>query len=195
MPITDEPFRCIAMDVVGPLPKTRKGNEYILVVCDYATRYPEAFPLRTFTAPVVAEKLIEIFSILDSPGNLHVTNFTSQLLHELYKLLGVKVIKTSPNHPQTNGLGERFNQTLKSMLKGVLAEESHSWHLMVPYVLFAYRKVPQESTGFSPFELIYSRDVRGPLDVLKESWSSDEKEMDDILTYVMKTRERMKLAS
>ena len=158
MPITDEPFRCIAMDVVGPLPKTRKRNQYILVVCDYATRYPEAIPLRTFTAPVVAEKLIEIFSILDSPGNLHVTNFTSQLLHELYKLLGVKVIKTSPNHPQTNGLGERFNQTLKSML-------------------------------------IYSRDVRGPLDVLKESWSSDEKEMDDILTYVMKTRERMELAS
>ena len=81
------------------------------------------------------------------------------------------------------------------MLKRVLNEKSYSWDLMVPYVLFAYREVPQESTGFSPFELIYSRDVRGPLDVLKESWSSGEKEMDDILTYMMKTREKMELAS
>ena len=84
-------------------------------------------------------------------------------------MLGVKAIKTSPFHPQMNGLVECFNQTLKSMLKRVLAEESHSWDLMVPYVLFAYRGVPQESTGFSPFELIYSRDERGPLDVLKKS--------------------------
>ena len=81
------------------------------------------------------------------------------------------------------------------MLKLVLAEESHSWDLMVPYVLFTYREVLQESTGFSPFELIYSRDVRGSLDVFKESWSSGEKEVDDILTYVMKTWERMELAS
>ena len=63
----------------------------------------------------------------------------------------------------------------------MLAEEYHSWDLMVTYVLFTYREVPQESMGFSPFELIYSRDVRGPLDVLKESWSSVKKEMDDIL--------------
>ena len=198
MPIMDKPFRRIAMDVVGPLPRTRKGNQYILVVCDYATRYPEAFPLRTFTAPTVAEKLIEMFARYGIPEEILTdqgTNFTSQFLQKLNELLGVKAIKTSPYHPQTDGLVERFNQTLKSMLRRVLAGENHSWDVMLPYVLFAYREVPQESTGFSPFELIYSRDVRGPLDVLKESWSSGEKEMDDILTYVMKTRERMELAS
>ena len=69
------------------------------------------------------------------------------------------------------------------MLKKVLVGESHSWDQMVPYVLFAYKEVPQESTGFSHFELIYSRDVRGPLDVLKESLSSVEKEMDDIIIH------------
>ena len=123
------------------------------------------------------------------------TNITSQLLQKLYQLVVVKVIKTSPYHPETDGLVEHFNQTLKSMLKKVLVRESHSWGQMVPYVLFAYKEVPQESTRLSHFELIYSKDVRGPLDVLKESWSSGEKEMDDILTYVMKTRERMKLPS
>ena len=56
-------------------------------------------------------------------------------------------------------------------------------------------EVLEELTDFSPFELIYSRDARGPLDVLNESWSSGEKEMDDILTYVMKSRQRMELAN
>ena len=120
MPIIDKPFRQIAMDVVGPLPKTRKGDQYILVMCDYATRYPEAFPLRTFTAPVVAETLIEMFARYEIPKEILMdqgTNFTSQLLQKLYELLGVKAIKMSPYHPQTDGLVERFNQTLKSMLK------------------------------------------------------------------------------
>ena len=83
MPIIDEAFRWILMDVVGPLPKTRKENQYILVVCDYATRYPEAFQLQTFTAPVVAEKLIEMFARYGIPQEILTdqgTNFTSQLL-------------------------------------------------------------------------------------------------------------------
>ena len=62
MPIIGEPFKRISMDIVRQLPKTKKGHQYILVVCDYATRYPEAFPLRTFTAPAVVEKQIELFA-------------------------------------------------------------------------------------------------------------------------------------
>ena len=62
MPVIKEPFSRIAMDVVGPLPKTGQRHHYILVVCDYSTRYPEAIPLRKFTAPVVAEQLIDLFA-------------------------------------------------------------------------------------------------------------------------------------
>ena len=198
MPVIGEPFRRIAMDIVGPLPRTRRGHQYILMVCDYATRYPEAYPLRTVTAPAVAEKLIDMFACHGIPEEILTdqgTNFTSQLLSRLYELLGVKIIHTSPYHPQTDGLVEHFNQMLKVMLKRVLKEEDCNWDNMLPFVLFAYREVPQESTGFSPFKLIYSWDVRGPLDVLKESWSAPDTTRDDIATYVMKTRERMELAS
>ena len=78
IPITiiDEPFRWIAMDVVEPLPKTRKWNQYILVVCDYATRYPETFPIQTFTAAVVAEKLIKMFARYRIPEEI----LTDQIL-------------------------------------------------------------------------------------------------------------------
>ena len=164
LPIIEEPFERIAMDIVGLLVKSKQGHRYILVVCDYATRYPEAIPLKKFTAPAVAEQFIELFSrhgvskeILTDQG----TNCTSQLLAELYKMIGVKALKTSPCHPQTDGLvEERFNQTLKAMLRRLIQDEGQNWNELIPYILFAYREVPQTSTGFSPFKLVYGREVR-----------------------------------
>ena len=184
------------MDIVGPLPKTSAGHQYILVVSDYATRFPEAFPLRRFTAAVVAEKLLELFTRHGIPKEILTdqgTNFMSCLLKELYKMLGVKSIRTTPYHPQTDGLVERFNQTLKQMLRKVMSEEGRNWDRMLPFVLFAYREVPHTSTRFSPFELIYGRDVRGPLEVLKEAWTGSMQEDSDILTYV--TRVYLRIAT
>ena len=197
LPVIEEPFSRIAMDVVGPLPKTGQGHRYILVVCDYATRYPEAFLLRKFTATAVAEQLIEFFSRHGVPREVLTdqgTNFTASLLKELYERLGVKPIKTTPYHPQTDGLVERFNQTLKQMLKKFVEEEGKNWNKLLPYVLFAYREVPQATTGFSPFELVYGRDVRGPLDVLKDGLTQDSVEGDDIVSYVNRVYERLQAA-
>ena len=81
------------------------------------------------------------------------SNFTSQLLAEIYRLLNVSPVRTGPYHPQTDGLFERFNQTLKSMLRRVTADDEHNWDKSLSYLLFAYREVPQESTGFAPFKL------------------------------------------
>ncbi|KAL5481930.1 hypothetical protein EMCRGX_G022205 [Ephydatia muelleri] len=170
--IVDEPFKRIAMDIVGPLPRSRSGNRYVLVICDYATRYPEAVAMRTI-------------EILTDQGS----NFTSQLIAELYRLLHVRPIRTTPYHPQTDGLVERFNQTLKAMLQKAAVQEGKDWDLLIPYALFAYREVPQCSTGFSPFELLYGRDVRGPLDVLKESWEATEKSGESMVSHSLSLRE------
>ena len=105
------------MDIVGQLPRSKRGNQYILVVWDYATRYPEAMAIRKIDAGVVAEKLIQIFSRVGIPREILLdqgTNFMSQLLKELYNLLHIHPIRTSPYHPQTDGLVEPFNKTLKS---------------------------------------------------------------------------------
>ena len=98
LPIVGKPFEEVAMDIVGPLHKTARGHRYILVICDYATRYPEAMPLKRFTAPAVAEQLMKLFSRHGVPKEIFTdqeTNFTSQLLQELYKLLGVKPVRTT----------------------------------------------------------------------------------------------------
>ena len=79
----------------------------------------------------------------------------SQLLKEIYRLLHIHSIRTTPYHPQTDRLEERFNKTLQSMLKKVASEESQDWDTLLPYILFAYKEVPQAATGFSPFELSF----------------------------------------
>mgnify|MGYP000091361383 CR=1 FL=1 len=120
LPIIDVPFSRISMDVVGPLERSRAGHRYILVLCDYATRYPEAFPLRNTKARQVANCLIQLFSRVGIPKEVLTdqgTNFTSRSLKQVYSMLGIRGIRTTPYHPQTDGLVERFNQTLKSVLR------------------------------------------------------------------------------
>ena len=126
----EEPFERIARDIMGPLPKTKQGHRYILVICDYATRYPNAIPLKKFTAPEIVKKLVEYFSRHGIPKEILTdqgTNFTSALLKELYQVIGASPIQTSPYHPQTDGLVERFNQTLKQMLRKLVDGEGREW--------------------------------------------------------------------
>ena len=193
-----EPFERIAIDIVGPLPRSRKGYQYVLVICDYATRYPEAIPLRCTDAHRVAEELIVFFSRMGIPREIlsdQGSNFMSQLLKEIYRLLHIHPIRTTPYHPQTDGLVERFNKTLKSMLKRVASEEGRDWDTLLPYILFAYREVPQATTGFSPFELVFGREVRGPLDILKEEWEAGKRASESVVSHVLLLRERLESMS
>ncbi len=148
----------------------------MLFVTDYATRYPELFPLKSIKVKYVATCLVQLFSrvgflseILTDQG----TNFMSTLLKQVYKLLGIKSLRTTPYHPQTDGLTERFNQTLKQMLRKFVCDSGNDWDQWLPYLLFAYREVPQSSIVFSPFELLNGHEVRGPLALLREMWEGD----------------------
>ncbi|XP_067288440.1 uncharacterized protein [Pseudorasbora parva] len=166
LPIIDIPFSRIAMDIVGPLERSRVGNRYILVVADYATRYPEVFPLRNIKTRQVVNALVQLFSRVGLPKEIITdqgTNFTSRLMKQVCSMLRIHPIQTTPYHPQTDGMVERFNQTLKSMLRKFVSDTGADWDQWLPYLMFAYREVPQSSTGFSPFEMLYGRQVRGPL--------------------------------
>ena len=114
----------ITTDMMGPLKKTAKGFLYIMVVCDHYTKWVEAYALRNLTANEAAQRLAQFIfrygipeTILSDQG----TNFQSQVLVELWDLLDIRRARTSPMHPQTDGLSERFNQTLRKMLSAFVS--------------------------------------------------------------------------
>ena len=186
-PLIDTCFRRIAIDLVGPLqPVTDRGNRYILTIVDLATRYPEAIALPRIETEYVAEALMEVFSRLGVPNEILSDNgsqFVSGMMKEVARLLGIKQFHTTPYHPMANGVCERFNGTLKQMLRRMCQERPRDWDRYLPALLFAYREVPHESLGYSPFELMYGREVRGPLTVLKELWTKEIPEEDVKTTY------------
>ncbi|MGH0125867.1 UNVERIFIED_CONTAM: hypothetical protein FKN15_074287 [Acipenser sinensis] len=196
LPLINIPFERIAMDIVGPLSQSDCGYTHILVVVDYATRYPEAVPLRSTSALAIAKELVQIIARVGIPKEIltdHGTNFMSRCLKELYKLLQIRSIRTSVYHPQSDGLVERFNQTLKQMLRRFVNQEQKHWAKLLPYLMFAVREVPQSSTGFSPFELLYGRQPRGVLDLVKEGWEEQNKDAKNIVKYVIMLRDRLQL--
>ncbi|KAJ1198142.1 hypothetical protein NDU88_001986 [Pleurodeles waltl] len=113
-------FERVGIDIVGPLnPKTALDNRVILVLVDHATLYPETIPLRTVTAPVVTRALLGIFTRVGFPKEVvsdRDTNFMSAYMKSMWDECGVTYRFTTPYHPQSNGLVERFNKTLKGMI-------------------------------------------------------------------------------
>ena len=121
------------------------------------------------------------------------SQFISDCMKEVSRLINIRHIITTPYHPMCNGLVEKFNGTLKAMLRKMCSEQPKQWPRYINAVLFAYREVPQASTGFSPFELLYGRTVRGPIQILKELWTKEvqEEEVKTSYQYVVELRERL----
>ncbi|GFT20794.1 retrovirus-related Pol polyprotein from transposon 17.6 [Trichonephila clavipes] len=115
------------------------------------------------------------------------TNFTASLTQEFLKILGACPRFSTPYHPEGNGLIERWNQTLKNMLHYIIREEGRSWHSHIPFLLWAYREVPNATTDTLPFLLMYARDPKGPLLPLNMKGSVE--------SYLKKLREKLEVAT
>jgi hypothetical protein len=164
------PMDRIGIDVVGELPETEKGNKVILVVSDYFTKWVEAYAMPDQTAQTTADMLArEWISRFGVPSQIHTDqgrNFESGLFTELCRVLGINKTRTTPYAPWSDGLVERFNRTLQTMLKGVVNEERNDWDEHIPYALMAYRSTPQQSTNSSPCKLLFGREMSLPIHLM-----------------------------
>ncbi len=165
-----------AIDVMGPLPLSRNGNRFIIVLSEYHTRFPEAFATPDAKAETVAKLVMEQIvcrygcplELLSDRG----TNFLSALVAELCRLCDTRKLNTSSWHPQTDGLVERFNATLINILSMYTDSKQDDWDSFIPYALFSYRTARQESLKETPFHLMYGADARLPIDAAFQTYRS-----------------------
>ena len=163
----------MAMDILGPLPQSTAGNVYVLVVADYFTRWMEVFPMPNQEAATVASKLVdEVFCRFAMPEQLHSDQgrqFEAEVISHICKLLQIEKIRTTPYHPQSDGLVERFNRTLLSMLSTTIDEHPLEWEDHLRKVCFAYNTSVQATTGYSSYFLMFGREARLPVDLLYQT--------------------------
>ena len=193
LPIVGRPFQRIAFDLVGPYPRTKRNYKYLPTCICYFSRYPEAIPLRNVDECSVASAMVEVFSRTGIPSEILTDQgsvFVGKLMKQMCQLLNITPIKTSPYHPETDGLLERWHADLLSMLKKATTDK-RDWDLYLPYVLFAYRQTPHTVTGFSPFQLIYGHNVRGPLEVLRDNWIDGNTIESNLVEWVQQLKSNM----
>merc|ERR1711860_195429 len=188
-----EAFSDILIDCVGPLPKSKSGNQYLLTIMCKSTRFPEAIPLRNIKAQTIIKALTKFFCFVGVPKTCQHdqgTNFMSKIFQQVLYEMGIQDDHSTAYHPESQGALERFHQTLKSMLKKYCQQYDKDWDNGVHFVLFAAREAVQESLGFSPFELVFGHSVRGPLLFLKEKWLNEKSQL-NLLDYVSDFKERL----
>ena len=197
IPAFDEPFSRILIDCVGPLPRTKSGNEYLLTIMCTSTRFPQAIPLRNIKTKSIVKALIKFFTFVGLPksvqsdqGSIFMSGVFQQVMHEL----GIKQYRSSAYHPESQGALERFHQTLKNMIRSYCFDTEKDWDEGIHLLLFAVTESVQESLGFSPFELVFGHSVRGPLKLLKEKLLSNDETPLNLLLYVSDFRNRLSRA-
>ena len=191
--MASRPFEKISMDLVGPLPFTRKGNRYLLTIMDRFTRFVSATPLSVITTKSVAEAILTRWIWVHGPPveilSDNGTQFRNKVFKLICKVLGVSQAFTTAYRPECNGMIERFHRFLKERLaiKGIELDLDYwnedSWDVYIPSIVYAYNSSIHSITRYSPFELLYGQKPRLPIQATHLN-AIPRKEFDDYQEYL-----------
>ena len=164
------PMERVHLDFLGPLPKTKQGNQYILVIVDQFTKWVECIPLPAQTAEVTARAAVnEFFSRFGCPLQIFTDqgrNFESHLFRSMCKLLKINKTRTTAYRPSANGQVERFNRTLMDAIRCFINSSPSDWDYYLPQLAGAIRSTVNRSTGFTPNMLMLGREVTQPVELV-----------------------------
>ena len=188
MPIkSTRPLELVCLDFLS-VESSRGGLENILVITDHFTRHAQAFPTRDQTASTVAKTLWSRYIVhYGIPERIHSDQgrcFEAAVIKELCEVLGMEKSRTTPYHPQGNGMTERFNGTLLNMLGTLEPSQKPNWKEYVESMTHAYNSTRHSCTGYSPFFLMFGREPRIPLDLMAGNDDVDEDEPQEVSAYV-----------
>ena len=191
---TSKPLELVCIDYLS-LEKSKGGIENVLVVTDHFTRLAQAYPTKDQTAKTVVKTLWKRFMcVYGIPQRIHADqgrNFESDLMKELCKITGMKKSRTTPYHPQGNGLTERFNSTLMNMLGTLDPSEKLNWKDHLETMTHAYNATVHDSTGYTPYYLMFGRHPRLPVDLAFGVQTEEQDEEQDYCEYIQSLRERL----
>lgn len=167
MVITDTPERFndkIGMDIVGPFTITERRNQYLLTIQDCLTKLMLAIPLKDCKTQTVIDAFLKNYvcyygipkNILTDRG----TNFTSNLMKEFEKQIGITHVLTTAFHPESNGSLERSHQVLKDFLRNMCNEDKDNWDEMISFAVLNHNISNYESTQKTTYELVFGRTAR-----------------------------------
>ncbi len=170
MSVPKGPWTHVGVDHVGPLPRTQRGNEYILVAKCGFIKYAEAWAVPDAGAVTASSALVSGLVCRHGVPLVLMSDrgaaFVSMLAGQVYKALGIRQAKTTAYHPQSNGGVESFNKSLKATLKLWANEQQDDWDVLLPFALFAYNTQVHSLLRETPFYLCHGRDARLPVDVV-----------------------------
>ncbi|XP_076660488.1 uncharacterized protein LOC143363841, partial [Halictus rubicundus] len=199
--ISDTPMQPndkIAMDIVGPMTKTKKGNQFILSIHDDLTKYLILVPLKTQQTESILNALLDHYIYIFSAPKTILTdqgqNFVSELMTKFEEAFKIKHVKTTSFHPQSNGSLERTHATVKDLIRTSLHDSDKEWDDVLNFICLGYNTSIHEATGFTPFELTFGRKANLPSSIARttgftydEMFSLWQKQLNRYLTLARET--------
>jgi len=176
---TTQALEKMGMDLIGPLPKSKQGHIYELVMQDYFTKWPKVIPLKDTTAKSVAGVLLSRWGPPEELLSNQGLEFVAELNHELSRQWGIKRQYAMAYHPQTNVQVEQFNRTLKAMIAKFVNGRQDNWGVYLLVFLYAYRTSPHKSKGHTPYKAMLgrapsSKDRVATESILMDKWVQEQ---------------------
>jgi len=162
-------FERIAVNVAEPFRESDRRNRYLLIAMDCFTKWPKIYAVPIQEASTVANALVANFCRFDVPMELHSDqgrNFESRLMQGVLERLESSKTKTTPLHPQLNGMVERYGKTIDEYLRKVVFPQQRDWDERLSIFLLLYLASTQETIGLTPANMVFRRKLRLPCDLM-----------------------------
>ena len=184
-PIADNVMKSISIDIVGPLTQTNNDNKYVLTITDQLSKFAVAVPLfETKDADIMEALERHVFYRYGPPKVLlsdKGRNLCSKNCERFYEDWGITHVTTTPYHPQSNGQVEKFNGTLAIMLATQIKRNDETWDEFVEDVVLAYNSTPSSSTWFTPFYLMFGKQIDPPQMIRLGCRSAETAQGEDVI--------------